>query len=146
MELPLHTTMTVIEHLLPNMPAQGASSTTSAALRVIRETRVVGLEPSLVRIHLFQWSPLSLGWYESLLWSFIVSTEVTMLKGAPGMWQGTKIRLFRVQETAAPGPTLLAPQGAIDSVGSNLVKRFESLIPGSPTRQRNSVGGNTRVI
>lgn len=150
MELPLHTTLTVIEQLLSKMPSQTtSSSTTSAALKTIRETNIQGLEPSAIRVHLFEWSPLSLGWYESLLWSFIFSTEVTIMKGAvPGVWKGTNIKLFRVQETAAQGPTLLAPQGAVDAVGSNLMKRIGSLNlrAAATSPARSSGGGRIRDV
>ncbi len=48
-------------------------------------------------------------------------------KGTVGVWNGTTIRLFKVQETAAEGPSFLAPRGAVDAVGSNLVQRIGSL-------------------
>ena len=54
-------------------------------------------------------------------------------RGTVGVWNGTAIKLFRVQETAATGPTLMAPRGAVDAVGSNLVHRIGSLnLRGSP--------------
>jgi hypothetical protein len=74
-----------------------------------------------------------LGWYESLLWGFIFSSEMVVgstsnsTPGSVGVWNGTGIKLFKVQETAAQGPTLLAPKGAVDAVGSNLVQRIGSL-------------------
>ena len=96
-----------------------------------------------MRVHLFEWSPLSLGWYESVLWGFIFSTEMTIIKAGPGVWKGTQIKLFRVQETASQGPTIMAPQGAVDAVGSTLVKRIGSLSlrSSAPAPQRNSGGG-----
>ena len=52
-----------------------------------------------------------------------------MSKGSSsGVWNGTSIRLFRVQEvTVREGPTLLKPMGAVDAVGSNLVQRLGGL-------------------
>lgn len=85
------------------------------------------------RVHAFEWSALSLGWYESLLWSFIFSSEMVVgsasgaTPGSVGVWNGTSIKLFKVQEAAAQGPTLLAPRGAVDAVGSNLVQRIGNL-------------------
>ena len=70
---------------------------------------------------------MSLGWYESLLWGFIFTSEMQVAKGTVGVWNGTAIKLFRVQETAAAGPTLMAPRGAVDAVGSNIVQRIGSL-------------------
>jgi hypothetical protein len=48
-------------------------------------------------------------------------------KGTAGVWNNTSIRLFKVQEGAAQAPSLLAPRGAVDAVGSNLVQRIGSL-------------------
>lgn len=58
--------------------------------------------------------------------------------GTVGVWNGTAIKLFKVQETAAQGPTLLAPKGAVDAVGSNLVQRIGNL----NLRGRGSGGGS----
>ena len=142
-ELPLHTIMTLIEQLTPLLPPQGASSTSGPSLAVIRQTHLQGLDPAPMRIHLFEWSPLSLGWYESLLWGFIFSSEVAMFKGATGIWKGTHIKLFRVQEAAVQGPSLLAPRGAVDAVGTTLVQgigRLNLRNRGSTT-PRNGAGG-----
>lgn len=90
-------------------------------------------EPSPIPVHTFEWSALSMGWYESLLWGFIFSGEMVVgsasgaTPGTVGVWNGTGIKLFKVQEAAAQGPTLLAPKGAVDAVGSNLVQRIGNL-------------------
>lgn len=123
----------------------------------MQSTPIRGIEPSPIRVHLFEWSPLSLGWYESLLWSFIFASEMLVSKGTVGVWNNTSIRLFKVQEAAAQTPSLLAPRGAVDAVGSNLVQRIGSLnlgrgggsggaasgggAPGEATGQRQ--GGNS---
>lgn len=90
-------------------------------------------EAGPARVHTFEWSALSMGWYESLLWGFIFSSEMVVgtasgaTPGTVGVWNGTRIKLFKVQEAAAQGPTLLAPKGAVDAVGSNLVQRIGNL-------------------
>ena len=95
--------------------------------------QVIVSEPSPVRVHSFEWSALSMGWYESLLWGFIFSSEMVVgsasgaTPGTVGVWNGTGVKLFKVQEAAAQGPTLLAPKGAVDAVGSNLVQRIGNL-------------------
>ncbi len=160
-DLPLHTPLTVIEQLTPHLPNLGPSSTTTPALTAIRRApSLTGLSPSPVRVHLFEWSPLSLGWYESLLWSFIFSAEMALAAGI-SIWKGTNIRLFRVQESVAQGPSLLAPRGAVDAVGSNLVQRIGSLNlgaglvgqqqqqqqrSGQGEQQRNTRGGFVRDV
>lgn len=90
-------------------------------------------EPAPARVHSFEWSALSMGWYESLVWGFIFSSEMVVgtasgaTPGTVGVWNGTSIKLFKVQEAAVQGPTLLAPKGAVDAVGSNLVQRIGNL-------------------
>lgn len=72
---------------------------------------------------------------------------MTVLKGAPAIWKGTNIRLFRVQETARGGPTLMQPQGAVDAVGSSLVKKIGNLNLGQGiTAQRRSSGSRVRDV
>ena len=134
----------LISELTPKLPNTGSSSAdTPKALRTIRDTEVRGIEPSPIRVHSFEWSPLSLGWYESLLWSFIFAGEMTVSKGTAGVWNNTSIRLFKVEATAAQTPSLLAPRGAVDAVGSNLVQRIGSLNlrgAGTQTGQRAAPG------
>ncbi|KAI1175509.1 high-temperature-induced dauer-formation protein-domain-containing protein [Nemania sp. FL0916] len=128
-ELPLHTTLTVIQQLSALIDRQGlsASSPSPATLTAIQEANLVALEPSPVRVQSFEWSPLALGWYESLIWSFVFASEMQVAKGMVGVWNGTAIKLFRVQETAPTGPTLTSPRGAVDAVGSNIVSRIGSI-------------------
>ncbi len=104
-----------------------SSSSVSLDLQALRHAHMRGVEPSPIRVRLFEWSALALGWYESLLWGFIFASDIAAAKGAVGIWTGTAIKLFRVQEGAREGPSLLAPRGAVDAVGSNLVQRIGSL-------------------
>ncbi|KAL1632627.1 hypothetical protein SLS56_003526 [Neofusicoccum ribis] len=133
-ELPLHTILTLISQLGPLIPAD-SSVDTATALETIRNTDVHGIDPSAIRVHLFEWSPLSLGWYESLLWSFIFASEMLVSKGTAGVWNGTSIKLFRVQEVGPATPSLLAPRGAVDAVGDNLRQRIGSLNLGRSSGQ-----------
>lgn len=128
-ELPLHTTLTVLQQLLVLIPRHALSTDAPAAttLGTIRDVQLVGVEPSPVRVHSFDWSPLALGWYESLLWGFIFASEMQVSKGTVGVWNTTQIKLFRVQETAPQGPTLTSPRGAVDAVGSNIVSRIGAI-------------------
>lgn len=57
----------------------------------------------------------------------VVGTASGSAPGTVGVWNSTMIKLFRVQEVAAQGPTLMAPKGAVDAVGSNLVQRIGNL-------------------
>ncbi|KAI9807183.1 MAG: hypothetical protein M1825_005901 [Sarcosagium campestre] len=152
-ELPLHTILTLIQELNPILSGISAtgSSATQSITQSIRKAEIRGIEPLPIRVHLFEWSPLSLGWYESLLWGFIFANEMNVSKGTVGVWNGTGIKLFRVQGTAQQGPSLLAPQGAVDAVGSNLVQRIGSLnLRGASTNPPNQLqdghhsgGGNS---
>ena len=145
----------LISQLGPKMPGPGNANDTAEALTTIRETEVRGIEPSPIRVHLFEWSPLSLGWYESLLWGFVFAQEMLVAKGTAGVWNNTSIRLFKVQEGAAQTPSLMQPRGAVDAVGSNLVQRIGSLnlrgaatqtaqrTPASGGMTGNSIAGGT---
>lgn len=125
-ELPLHTVQSLLDQLLPQLPPQGSSGAITQALDIIRKSKLERIEASPVRVRLFEWSPLSLGWYESLLWGFIFSAEVNLSKGTAGAWKGTNIKLFRVQEAVIQSPTLMAPRGAVDAVGTTLVQKLGS--------------------
>ena len=118
--LPLHTILTLLSFPTPpkELPA--------------------GLDPTPPRVHLFEWTPLSLGWYESLLWGFIFASEMVVQKGTVGVWNGTAVRLFRVETMASTGPSLTKPMGAVDAVGSRLVSGVASLGVG---RRKDSGGG-----
>ncbi|GFP55542.1 protein HID1 [Trichoderma asperellum] len=124
-ELPLHTVLSIIQQATSLLPRQvSARDATPETLRRIQKMDFVGLEPSPIRVQSFEWSQLALGWYESLLWGVIFASEMQIAKGTMGIWNGTSIKLFRVQETAVAGPTLTSPRGAVDAVGSNIVSRI----------------------
>ncbi|CZT05970.1 related to proteins containing regions of low-complexity [Rhynchosporium agropyri] len=128
-ELPLHTILTLNDQLAPLLPTQRSSTDTPSTpvIRTIQTTKIAGIDPSPIRIQYFEWSPLSLGWYESLLWSFVFISEMQVAKGTVGVWNGTGIKLFRVETVAPSGPTLSSPRGAVDAVGSNIVSRIGSI-------------------
>lgn len=134
-ELPLHTVLTIIQQLTALITRQGltADAPSTATLKTIRDADLVGIEPSPVRVHTFEWTPMALGWYESLMWGFVFTSEIQVAKGTSGIWNGTGIKLFRVQGTAAEGPTLTSPRGAVDAVGSNIVSRIGAMnLRGTP--------------
>ena len=107
------------------------------------------IEQSPIRVHLFEWSSLALGWYESLLWGFVFASEILVPRGTAGVWNGTQIRLFKVQEIASQTPSLLDPRGAVDAVGSNLVQRIGTMNlrgTGAQADQRSSDGTGNRSM
>lgn len=124
-ELPLHTFLTIIQQVSSLLPRKAGQDMFSAEnIRRIREIDLVGVEASPVKVQSFEWSPLSLGWYESMLWGVVYASEMQIAKGTSGIWTGTGVKLFRIQETAPTGPTLSSPRGAVDAVGSNIVSRI----------------------
>ncbi|KAJ4306572.1 hypothetical protein N0V88_001376 [Collariella sp. IMI 366227] len=152
-DLPLHTTLTLLQQLSALISRQlSADTPSSAALGKIRDVHLVGVEPSPIRVHSFEWSPLALGWYESLLWGFIFASEMQVSKGTVGVWNTTHIKLFRVQETAPQGPTLTSPRGAVDAVGSNIVSRIGAInlrgvaAPGAGNGNEQAAPGRGRLI
>nr|CAD70904.1 conserved hypothetical protein [Neurospora crassa] len=128
-ELPLHTILTLINQLTALLPRQSIAtdSPTPAVLQRIQEIQLVGVDASPVRVHMFEWSPMALGWYESLLWGFVFASEMQVARGTVGIWNTTNIKLFHVQQTAAQGPSLTSPRGAVDAVGSNIVSRIGAI-------------------
>lgn len=149
--LPLHTILTLIQELSSLDLNTTSPELTSHIADQICTAEISGIESSAIRIHSFEWSPLSLGWYESLLWSFIFTSEMQVSKGTVGIWNGTHIKLFRVQETAAESPSLSSPRGAVDAVGSNIINRIGALnlrasIPGTSiaTGRENESDSETR--
>lgn len=144
-ELPLHTILTTLQQISALVPRQAPAAELASpdTLRKISQAQLVGVDPSPVRVHSFEWSPLALGWYESLIWSFIFSSEMQVSKGTVGIWNGTHIKLFRVQETAPEGPTLTSPRGAVDAVGSNIVSRIGAMnLRGGPQAQQFPTSGS----
>lgn len=134
-ELPLHTILTLVQQVSALLPPQTLTgdSPSPQVLKRIQGIDLVGVEASAPRVHSFEWSQLALGWYESLLWGIIFTTEMQIAKGTMGIWNGTAIKLFRVQETAPEGPTLTSPRGAVDAVGSNIVSRIGQInLRGAP--------------
>ncbi|CAN6603905.1 hypothetical protein TRVA0_002S03356 [Trichomonascus vanleenenianus] len=93
----------------------------------------------------FEWTVEALGWYESVLWGAIfqheyqVGVNLSALSDAAellsanasstsvGVWNGTAIKLFRLQETAPTGPSLLRPKGAVDALADTMIERFGRL-------------------
>lgn len=88
----------------------------------------------------FIWNNSSLGWYESILWGSIFEKEhqvgAAMIDAASvvspsvinvGVWNGTDIKLFKVQEVAPTGPTFLHPKGAVDAVADSVIQKFGKL-------------------
>lgn len=143
-ELPLHSLLAVIQQVSCVLPRQTSrDSLTPEMIHRIREIDLIGVEPSPARVHSFEWSPLALGWYESLLWGVIFTSEMQIAKGTMGIWNGTAIKLFRVQETAPEGPTLTSPRGAVDAVGSNIVSRIGQInLRGGSTATNPNTTGN----
>ena len=125
-ELPLRTILLVIAQMQQSAPER-LPIDSSTAMAVIRNIQLDGAIRSSIRIHLFEWSSLAIGWYESLLWGFIFTSEILVPRGISGAWNGTHIRLFKVQETAAQVPSILSPRGAVDAVGSNLIQRIGTI-------------------
>lgn len=70
-------------------------------------------------------------------------------RGTVGVWNGTGIRLFKVEKEVSRGPSLMKPMGAVDAVGSSIVQRIGSLnlrSPTEPTRQPTQSPGGVRDI
>ena len=131
-------TATWIDSWLPNLPLHTILSLLSS--RSPPKKLPSTIDPTPPRTHFFEWSPLSLGWYESLLWGFIFASEMIVQKGTVGVWNGTAVRLFRVETAAVIGPSLMKPMGAVDAVGSRLVSGVKSLSTAGAARAGGATG------
>lgn len=177
-DLPLHTMLTIIKALSPTLPpstrtdassrrssmAESENTTLSDFLHNLPTTSSHQLispilsSSSPIRVHLFEWSPLSLGWYMSVLWSLIFTAEMTIAPssstatsltgsgttaGPIGTWNGTAVKLFQVStEGVKQGPSLSQPRGAVDAVGSRLVQGVQGLnLGGLVSRVSGGIGG-----
>lgn len=93
--------------------------------------------PSDFEVSKFLWNRGSLGWYESILWGCIYQSErgvsqpdASMIHNGTsgtvpvGVWNNTNIKLFRLQETAPRGPSLLRPRGAVDAVADTMIQKL----------------------
>jgi len=157
-ELPLHTVLTLIKALSPHVPPNSTARTNTAADSTRPDTSTSSFlsdiphttshpaianllsDPSPIRVHIFEWSSLSLGWYESLLWGYVYAAEMVVgtntaganaTPGAVGVWNGTAVKLFQVQEGSAEGPSWSRPKGAVDVVGNRLVQGVQGLRVGA---------------
>lgn len=167
-ELPLHTTLTLIKALSSRLPPHSAarnnvsadsgrldtsaSSFLSDIPHTVSHPAIATLlaDPSPIRVHIFEWSSLSLGWYESLLWGFVYASEMVVgtntaganaTPGAVGVWNGTAVKLFQVQEGSSEGPTWSRPKGAVDVVGNRLVQGVQGLRVGAGRVLSGASGG-----
>jgi hypothetical protein len=61
--------------------------------------------------------------------------------GAVGVWNGTGVKLFQVQEGSSEGPTWSRPKGAVDVVGNRLVQGVQGLRVGAGRVLSGGVGG-----
>lgn len=69
-------------------------------------------------------------------------------KGTVGVWNGTAVRLFKVERGEVGGPSLRMPMGAVDAVGGRLVGALGGLTlrGGQPLKEPpavNSSGAQT---
>lgn len=166
-ELPLHTFLTLIKVLAPRLPSPSTLNSTDdgdqtptasspdAFISTIPESKdhpaiaSILSTPSVAKVHMFEWSTLSLGWYTSVLWSLIFTAEMHIAPAASttastitntvtgnastgigpiGIWNGTQVKLFQVStEGKREGPSLSAPRGAVDAVGTRLVDGVRGL-------------------
>lgn len=99
----------------------------------------------------FIWNSNSLGWYESMLWGAIYQSEhqvdATITDAASvighnsttvGVWNGTNILLFKVQEINSSTPSLLRPKGVVDAVAETMIQKVGQLAASQFSSSRQS--------
>jgi hypothetical protein len=65
--------------------------------------------------------------------------------GPVGVWNGTGVKLFAVQEGVKVGPSLAQPRGAVDAVGTRLVQGVAGLGIGGWMRGVGGAGNGGRA-
>ncbi|KAK8041379.1 hypothetical protein PG994_014386 [Apiospora phragmitis] len=142
-ELPLHTVLTVIQQLtvLINRQDLAAGDAASPAImQKIRDADLVGID-----LRLSGSIPLNgRRWLLAGTSRWCGGLPLPIAKGTAGVWNGTAIKLFRVQGTAPQGPSLASPRGAIDMVGTSIVSRIGAmnLQGGQDAGAASSAGGS----
>lgn len=77
----------------------------------------------------FVWSEEAKVWFESLLFGYIYMSETQIGNGAVGVWTGTNVKLFRVQNNASNSDdsTLFFKIGhGVDVVATQLASKFSA--------------------
>ena len=105
--LPLHAILSTIENGDP-----GKNSTDEA---------------TGVKVQTFKWTSVAVGWYLSMVWSWVYAKET--------LWAGTSIRLFNVV-SQRQDISLSSPKGAVDAAGEAIARRIGSLSLGSKTSMK----------
>ncbi|KNG84629.1 hypothetical protein ANOM_006164 [Aspergillus nomiae NRRL 13137] len=123
-DLPLHTILTIISAIMPHIPESALQSTSSQEARTLITNLPSFAEEPMIQSIISEPPPTRVHSFEC---EMVVGSASGATPGTVGVWNGTGIKLFKVQEAAAQGPTLLAPKGAVDAVGSNLVQRIGNL-------------------
>ena len=94
---------------------------------VLRHTNSVAV--ATVKVQTFRWTPLSLGWYLSMVWGWVYAGDTARI------WMGTSIRLFNVLSQKNE-ISLRSPRGAVDAVGDTIARRIGSLSFNSQTTMK----------
>ncbi|ORY82024.1 high-temperature-induced dauer-formation protein-domain-containing protein [Protomyces lactucae-debilis] len=77
----------------------------------------------------FVWSDQAKVWFESLLWGYVYISETRLNVGAVGVWTGTHVKLFRVQEdSSSQGTIFKIGGGAVEAVGNSLAERLSGAL------------------
>ncbi|KAF2717509.1 hypothetical protein K431DRAFT_288479 [Polychaeton citri CBS 116435] len=130
-----------IDHQAPRSSADGIEDASSSTLdekaaqagnAPLAQTPV--FHSQYVKVQSFTWSPLSIGWYGSMLWSWIYASDVVE-SAQNGIWIGTRIRLFNVITAKETKITLRNPRGAVDAAGNAIAERLGNLSVRTSTKE-----------
>ncbi|RUP45654.1 high-temperature-induced dauer-formation protein-domain-containing protein [Jimgerdemannia flammicorona] len=106
--LPLGTTLTLCQHLVPQVEdlcSTQSPTTDGQVLEFLRAATLVGIlpHPRPVHVRRFVWGEALVIWFRSLLWGQAYLASLSSF----GVWNGTYIRLFQIKHA---NPMLAAQQ------------------------------------
>ncbi|KAI8391567.1 high-temperature-induced dauer-formation protein-domain-containing protein [Radiomyces spectabilis] len=102
-QLPLQPVLLLLEHVLPQVEAKcsiESLTTDQEVLAFLRTMTLVGVLPPPQPLHVrrFYWAEAMVVWLRSVLWGH---AYLSSLKDC-GLWNGTHIRLFYIQQSEPP--------------------------------------------
>ncbi|CCG85129.1 Putative uncharacterized protein [Taphrina deformans PYCC 5710] len=101
-------------------------------IKFLQTAKLEGVTPQTPNPRTFVWSEQAKVWFESLLFGYIYLSETQIGNGAVGVWTGTNVKLFRVQNdpnASDPGSLFRIGQigHGVDAVATQLANKFNTV-------------------
>lgn len=148
-DLDLAPLVVVLDQLAPKVTELSEESPDPRPIiKFLQKVKIEGVNARTPNPRSFVWSPQAKVWFESLLFGYIYISETQIGNGAVGVWTGTDVKLFRVQnDPTADDPNLIFRIGhvAVDAVTSQLNQAFSSTTI-STAKAPGSIGSSKDLV